>query len=77
MPGYNKNFELTPEDLDLIETALRETQQRLAEANLKGDNDDVEPSAVKERLRSTHELLGRLHNQKKFYRPKAGSYIGG
>ena len=28
-------------------------------------------------VRDIHDLLGRLHNQKRFYRPKHGVYVGG
>ncbi len=59
MPKYNKSFDLTLDDIDLIETALR---------NTKGDG-DVDP-------RKVADLLGRLHNQKIFYRPE-GTYVGG
>ncbi|MEM9582420.1 MAG: hypothetical protein AAGA08_04830 [Pseudomonadota bacterium] len=72
MPAYNKTFELTPEEIDLIEKALREKQRQLLAKS--ADNDNSEPCDV---LRGTHELLGRLHNQKNFYRPKTKSYIGG
>ena len=72
MPAYNKTFELTPDELDLIEKALREKQRQLTATS--ADNMNSEPCEV---LRGTHELLGRLHNQKNFYRPKETSYIGG
>ena len=59
MPGYNSKFELSVEDMDLIEAAQR----------LIGEADET--------LRQIHDLLGRLHNQKVFYRPRRGAYIGG
>ncbi len=65
MPSYNTNFELTVEDIDLIETAL--LQQK---AELTHDTPEAQTA------RQIHELLGRLHNQKVFYRPR-GAYIGG
>ncbi|MEO0357106.1 MAG: hypothetical protein AAF386_02210 [Pseudomonadota bacterium] len=67
MPSPNTQFELSVEDLDLIETALRDKK---TEASLKsaGECDET---------RDLHELLGRLHNQKEFYRPKTGAYVGG
>ena len=61
MPKYNTKFDLTLEDMDLIETALQRTA-----AN---DDADIDPRAV-------NDLLGRLHNQKVFFRPK-GRYISG
>lgn len=74
MPGYNTQFELSVEDLDLIETALMRNKLALTQDSLKKrpntapEGDDV---------RQIHELLGRLHNQKAFYRPRAGAYISG
>ena len=68
MPAYNKTFDLTPDELELIGSALRDKQRRLS-ANM-----NAEPC---ETLKGTHELLGRLHNQKNFYRPKTQAYIGG
>lgn len=67
MPAYNKTFDLTPDELELIESALRDKQRQLS-ANMN------QPC---ETLKDTHELLGRLHNQKNFYRPKQQAYIGG
>ncbi len=61
MPKYNTQFELNIEDMELIESAL----QRVA-ADERGDTDP----------RQVSDLLGRLHNQKVFYRPK-GRYISG
>lgn len=61
MPKYNTRFDLSLEDMDLIEKAL----QHVA-ANENGPADPREVS----------DLLGRLHNQKVFYRPK-GRYISG
>ena len=59
MPKYNKFFDLTPDDMELIETALRKAKR---EADIDA--------------REVSELLGRLHNQKVFYRPE-GTYVGG
>ncbi len=62
----NTQFDLSVEDLDLIETALRSHKADIVKA-CAGTSDDA---------RGVHELLGRLHNQKVFYRPSEG-YIGG
>ena len=72
MPKPNLNFELSPDDLDLIEDALRakkmaKTKSDLADGTLPDDED----------VREIHELLGRLHNQKTFYRPSKGAYVSG
>lgn len=67
MPKPNLQFELSPEDLELIEDALR------ARAPTLGDPEtDIDPEA-----RDIQDLLGRLHNQKIFYRPSDGPYVGG
>jgi hypothetical protein len=70
MARYNKNFELSVEDMDLIETALRNKMRAINEGEVKVEAEDKS-------LRRINELLGRLHNQKVFYRPQQGSYIGG
>ncbi len=73
MPQYNEMFELSVPDIDLIETALRHTKEALSHDLIAqpGDGDKAET------LRQIQELLGRLHNQKIFYRPRGGVYVGG
>ncbi|NNF23558.1 MAG: hypothetical protein HKN63_01950 [Rhodobacteraceae bacterium] len=63
MPQYNTKFDLNLEDMDLIETALRTTAK-------VADDVSVDPRAL-------HDLLGRLHNQKTFFRPSKGVYVSG
>ncbi len=63
MAKYNKSFDLDRNDLELIEAALR-----LAVA--REDDRSID-------IRAAQELLGRLHNQKIFYRPRDGVYISG
>ncbi|MEM8653813.1 MAG: hypothetical protein AAGF36_03640 [Pseudomonadota bacterium] len=70
MPKYNKTFELSVEDLDLIEDALRASKNAAI-------NEDLAARAANENVRQIHDLLGRLHNQKTFYRPAQGPYVGG
>jgi len=81
MPGYNSKFELSVEDMDLIEAALRQTKSELSARVLPEveQHDKTEDSIgeADETLRQIHDLLGRLHNQKVFYRPRRGAYIGG
>ena len=75
MPLYNEMFKLSVNDMNLIETALRRTQHALSQEQLvqsdEGKGDHVET------IRQIRELLGRLHNQKIFYRPKDSVYVGG
>ncbi|WP_085893168.1 hypothetical protein [Roseovarius litorisediminis] len=81
MTTYNSNFELTMEDVELIENALRQSKRELSAQTL---DSCAQPDKVSDRmddaedtLRQIHDLLGRLHNQKIFFRPRSGSYIGG
>ncbi|MEM1274868.1 MAG: hypothetical protein AAGF88_13710 [Pseudomonadota bacterium] len=63
MPKPNTKFDLSVDDLEVIETALT--------AALAEDGPaEIDP-------RQAHELLGRLHNQKVFYRPRGKAYISG
>jgi len=63
MPKYNTTFELGLRDIKLIEDALR-----TVDSDVQGKSE--EQSAI-------HDLLGRLHAQKEFYRPNSGVYISG
>ena len=81
MPRYNDTFELSVEDMDLIESALRQAK---AELSLRAMPDAMDPDRADaatreadETVRRIHDLLGRLHNQKVFYRPRRSAYIGG
>lgn len=66
MAAPNRKIDLSVEDMDLIESALR---ARKAERS----SDDHRCGEA----RKIHDLLGRLHNQKVFFRPKRQTYIGG
>ncbi len=71
MSRYNKDFTLTREDLALIEIALNSRKDELAKiATETGSAQNIEALAI-------YELLGRLHNQKTFFRPKNEQYISG
>lgn len=71
MPKYNSNFEIDIDELELIETALNFRKDDLAKASTEPDSDQSNEA------RAIYELLGRLHNQKTFYRPKNEPYISG
>ncbi|SLN73999.1 hypothetical protein RUM8411_03947 [Ruegeria meonggei] len=75
MPKYNDMFELSVEDMDLIETALR----GLAASQSQERPEETAASKVfrESTLRSVQDLLGKLHDQKVFFRPKDGVYLGG
>ncbi len=75
MPQYNDLFELSVEDMDLIEEAMRHSIASRSVALVDEGNEDRQTR--EDFVRKAHELLGRLHDQKIFYRPKSGVYVGG
>jgi len=81
MPKYNDKIELSVEDMDLIEQALRRSKLELTRKTLDTRKSEMqsgeEVNSVEDSVRQIHDLLGRLHNQKVFYRPQSGAYIGG
>ena len=80
MARYNVNFELSVEDVELIEDALRRAKSEYSEDLVNVACNDDAPlgeAEAKNPARRIHELLGRLHNQKVFYRPRRQTYIGG
>jgi len=76
MAAYNKTFELSIEDLDLIETALYRKKAALSAERLETSK-GAGVTELDGKIREIAGLLGRLHNQKLFYRPKHGVYVSG
>jgi len=81
--SYNKEFDLDLDDIELIEKALGQELKRLSENRLMLTESTVKPEgeiasvkAIDEKIKQIDHLLGRLHNQKIWYRPK-GMYISG
>ena len=62
----NKKFELDIRDIEIIEEALRAKAGRRGLAIAMGETSE----RVKEEMHEIQELLGRLHKQKNWYRPK-------
>ncbi len=77
MTAYNANFELSVEDVDLIETALRQSKKELSSQIIGADSAASAGPDDDGTVRQIHDLLGRLHNQKVFYRPRSQAYVGG
>ena len=77
MSKHNKNFELTIGDIDLIEAALQVTKRDISMNAPAGLQEMMPGQDAAETLRNIEDLLGRLHNQKIFYRPATGTYLGG
>ena len=62
----NKHFELSGRDIEVIEIALRAKAGRRGIAIAQGDTSDK----LKEEMHEIQDLLGRIHNQKVWYKPK-------
>ncbi len=85
MTRYNPSFELTVADVDLIETALHQTKDVLSKrhlsrehlASLEGAGNNGKAQDLSETMQKIHDLLGKLHNQKVFFRPQNEVYLGG
>lgn len=80
---YNKNFELGLQDIELIEQCLNDKINRLVENRKTHTESTIIPEgkidSVKQidaEIARIRELLGRIHNQKVWYRPK-GVYVSG
>ena len=84
MTAPNTQFELTVRDVELIELALYKQMRKLNVRRETAIQSTIKPvwelESVREidaELKEIHQLLGRLHNQKNFYRPKDTIYVGG
>lgn len=69
MTAYNRSFDIDLEEMELIEGALRSKVKALSLVEGRS-------FANERQLRELKKVLGRLHDQKVFYRPKQG-YISG
>ena len=81
---YNKQFNLNPTDIDIIEKALNKEVHRLSVSRQTVIESTIKPvneiDSVKEydgEIAIIRELLGRLHNQKHWYRSKDKVYVSG
>lgn len=81
MPAFNKSFDLSIQDIDIIEEALRARGRELSNMRLALTEENpahMESIRVIEGdQREGEELLGRLHDQKIFYRPANRIYVSG
>ena len=69
----NLKFELSVQDMKIIETALQNKLSRRAERIMQGEDAEI----IQTEAREIRKLLGRLHNQKNWYRPSKGIYVSG
>jgi len=71
----NRTFELSVQDIEIIETALSAKIDRRTRKAIVDDSIDKEK--LLDEANVIRDLLGRIHNQKAWYRPKDGTYVGG
>ncbi len=76
MSKYNRNFDLTLGDIDLIEAALGVVKRDLS-LGREESRALLPQSGQGDPIRDIDDLLGRLHNQKIFFRPSKDPYVGG
>jgi hypothetical protein len=69
----NTSFKLTVRDIEIIEHALRAKAGRRGLSIAQGETSEN----LKEEMHEILELLGRLHDQKMWYRPSDKSYVSG
>jgi len=79
----NTTFNLNVDDINLIEEALNYQLSRLIERRMTHIESTIVPAEQLEsvkyidyQINNVRELLGSLHNQKNWYRPK-GLYVSG
>ncbi|MEM9788355.1 MAG: hypothetical protein AAF801_17790 [Pseudomonadota bacterium] len=81
MPRYNRQFDLSITDVDMIEEALRARGRELSRMRLALSEENPAHlesiKVIEQDQRAGEELLGRLHDQKIFYRPQKTVYVGG
>lgn len=68
----NKKFDLSVRDIEIIEQALRAKAGRRGLAIAQGDSS----TQLHQEMMEIQELLGRIHNQKNWYRP-SDKWVGG
>ena len=84
MTKANTTFNLDIRDVELIENALNSIITKRSSTIINSaDNRNVKPQdncslEAKIQIAELRDLLGRLHNQKIWYRPKkSATYVGG
>ena len=68
----NTEFKLSIRDIEIIEDALRAKAGRRGMRIMQGEDADLLHAEMIE----IQDLMGRIHNQKNWYRPRKG-YVGG
>tara|TARA_E500000331_G_scaffold313657_1_gene322461 strand:+ start:869 stop:1090 length:222 start_codon:yes stop_codon:yes gene_type:complete len=69
----NTTFNLNIRDIEIIEEALRAKAGRRGLSIAQGETSNK----LREEMHEIQELLGRIHDQKTWYRPKNDVYVSG
>ena len=85
MSKPNTVFNLGLRDIDLIEDAINtviarrsSTMNMLVESTIKNKSEMPVYQEIRQEVSELRDLLGRLHNQKNWYRPSdEGIYVSG
>jgi hypothetical protein len=72
--GYNTNFEMGLKDLEIVEDALRFRLKQLSKMSTSNAKTCL---TGKKEIMEIQTVLGSLHNQKLWYRPKDTPYVSG
>lgn len=72
----NDKFKLTVRDIELIEHALQGKISRRG-ISVALDTESVYAAELQDEINEMRDLLGRIHHQKVWYRPKDGRFQGG
>tara|TARA_Y100000389_G_scaffold29070_1_gene24782 strand:+ start:1501 stop:1908 length:408 start_codon:yes stop_codon:yes gene_type:complete len=72
----NKNFDFDVNELALVESAMK---YRIGRLNMRRGTVVKESSKINidNEIKQIYTLLGKIHNQKVWYRPKDGRFQGG
>lgn len=80
----NAKFEMSVRDINMIEHALRDRQRQVSvyrvtlnESEFKSKEDLENIKLADRELIEISDLLGRIHDQKVWYRPKKKVYVSG
>ena len=72
--SFNENFKMGLGEIDVIEGSLRYRLNSLSKDAVESNVNDV---CVTNEMEKIHSVLGQLHNQKIWYRPKTSVYVSG
>ena len=72
--SFNRNFKMDLKDIDVIEESLR---LRLSSLSHKDLAEGESKNAINSEIQKIQNVLGHLHNQKNWYRPKDKVYVSG